>query len=92
MILFHDDPGCPGHTTGAPVAACQEQRQLTRCNGEATEYGLLMSGGGVHVRNDDPGIEHIYPLVEWIKDHNRDGGKVLKRRIIVLEDWTEASD
>jgi hypothetical protein len=26
-ILFHDDPGCPGHTTGKPVAACSQDRE-----------------------------------------------------------------
>lgn len=54
-----------------------------------TEHAQLMSGGGYHVRNSDPEIEDIYPLEQWIKAGQRYGGHVYRRRIIVLEDWTE---
>lgn len=51
------------------------------------EHGLLMSGGGVHVRPD--GIEHVYPLADWIEAHQRLGSHVMRRRVIVVEDWNE---
>lgn len=56
---------------------------------ERTEHGILMPSGGVHVRNGDAEFEEIYPLDRWIVNQQRFGGKVLRRRIIVVEDWTE---
>ena len=56
-----------------------------------TEHGLLMSGGGMQVRNDAPEIEKIYPLEEWIVHNQRFGGKVYRRRVIVVEDWEEVA-
>lgn len=53
----------------------------------AVEHGLLMSGGGVHVRAD--GIERVYPLADWIEAQKRQGAHVMRRRVIVVEDWTE---
>lgn len=57
-----------------------------------TEHGERMSGGGFHVRAseaDVPGLEDIYPLEQWIRSQQRFGGKVYRRKIIVVEDWTE---
>ena len=54
-----------------------------------TEHAELMSGGGFHVWNTEPYIEKIYPLAEKIKAGQRFGGKVYRRRVIVVEDWTE---
>ena len=54
-----------------------------------TEHAQMMSGGGYHVRNGDPEIEDIYPLAQWIVHGQRFGGHVYRRRVIVLEDWTE---
>jgi len=48
-----------------------------------------MSGGGYHVWNTEPYIEEIYPLAQKIKAGQRFGGKVYRRRVIVVEDWTE---
>jgi hypothetical protein len=56
---------------------------------EVTEYGLLMSGGGFHVRNNDDYIERIYPLKEWEANQIRSGAHVYRRRIKVIEDWQE---
>jgi hypothetical protein len=56
---------------------------------EVTEYGLLMSGGGFHVRNTDPEIEQIYPVAQWIANEIRTRGRVYRRRVIVVEEWTE---
>jgi hypothetical protein len=54
-----------------------------------TEHAISMSGGSMQVRNDHPEIDRIYPLAEWIEATYRLGGKVYRRRIIVVEDWTE---
>ena len=54
-----------------------------------TEHAQLMSGGGFHVWNTEPYIEEIYPLAQKIKAGQRFGGKVYRRRVIVVEDWTE---
>lgn len=53
------------------------------------EHAILMSGGSMQVRNADEQIERIYPLERWIPDHQRFGGKVYRRTVIVVEDWTE---
>jgi hypothetical protein len=52
------------------------------------EYGELLSSGGYQTWNTEPYIERIYPLAEKIRAHRR-RGKVYRRRIIVIEDWTE---
>ncbi len=52
-----------------------------------TEHALKMSGGGMHVR--PTGLERVYPLGEWIVDAQRVGYQVYRRRIIVVDDWTE---
>lgn len=54
-----------------------------------TEHAVRMSGGGMHVRTSDPEVERIYPLAEWIATRQRDGDKIFRRRVIVVEDWTE---
>lgn len=52
-----------------------------------TEYGQLFRGGSVLVRPNDPEIEKIYPLKNFIRAHSQNGGKVLKRSIIPMTDW-----
>ena len=54
-----------------------------------TEHAHLMSGGGYHVWNTEPYIEEIYPLAQRIEHGQRHGGRVYRRRVIVVEDWTE---
>ncbi len=56
---------------------------------EITEHATEMSGGGMHVRWSDPMAEKIYPLDEWIPAQQQHGGKVYRRRIIVVEDWQQ---
>lgn len=51
-----------------------------------TEHAQQTSGG-YRVRWD--GADKVYPLAKWIEDVRRDGGKVHRRRVIVVEDWTE---
>ena len=54
-----------------------------------TEHAYQMSGGGYHVWNTEPYIEEIYPLEQRIAHSQQHGGKVYRRRVIVVEDWTE---
>lgn len=57
-----------------------------------TEYALLMSGGGFHVRATDPEIERIYPVAEWIEHQTQVGRHVFRRRLVVVEDWAEVTE
>lgn len=43
----------------------------------------------MQVRSNNPETERVYPLTEWITHNQRDGGRVYRRRIIVVEDWIE---
>jgi hypothetical protein len=54
-----------------------------------TEYGEELTSGGYQTWNTEPYIERIYPLAEKIEAVTRLRGKVYRRRIIVVEDWTE---
>jgi hypothetical protein len=51
------------------------------------EYGHRMTDGGIHTWNPDN--YGIYPLAERIEHGKRHGGSVVRRRIIVLDDWEE---
>ena len=53
-----------------------------------TEHAKRMSTGWL-VRDHGPDIEKVYPLEQWIADQRADGRRVARRRIIVVEDWTE---
>lgn len=53
------------------------------------EHGQLMSGGGVSVWPLDAETLDIYPLAKRIEHGKRHGGTVLRRRIIVLDEWEE---
>lgn len=53
------------------------------------EYGQLMAGGGVHTWPCDPETLDIYPLAKRIEHGKRHGGRVLRRRVIVVDDWEE---
>ena len=55
------------------------------------EYGELLSSGGYQTWNTEPYIEKIYPLAERL-EHHRQHGKVYRRQIIVLDDWTEVTE
>jgi hypothetical protein len=56
-----------------------------------TEYGQQFKGGGYQTWNTEPYIEKIYPLADRIEDELQNG-KVYRRRIIVVEDWTEVDE
>lgn len=59
---------------------------------EVTEHAVMMSGGGMHIRCAAPEVENVYPLTKWIEHQQRRGGKVYRRRVVVLEDWTEVEE
>lgn len=98
-------PPQPGEFLTAPCPVCASPmaptspnlREIGRLRGElarrdagaVTEHALQMAGGSVQVRYDTPEIEKIYPLAEWITHNQRFGGKVWRRRVIVLDDWAE---
>jgi hypothetical protein len=56
------------------------------------EYGQLMSGGGVHVWNLRPELLEIYSLERRIEQGRRFGGRVMRRRVIVLDEWVEVGE
>ena len=64
-------------------------RELEKGEGAITEHGQLYSGGGYLTRNPAPEIERIFPLADWIRAGQDNGGKVWRRRIIVVDDWEE---
>lgn len=55
--------------------------------GAVTEYGQQMSGGGWHLRWDDPVVEEEWPTKDWIEAKQRHGGVVGRRTVIVVKDW-----
>lgn len=57
--------------------------------GPVTEHATRYPGGAYHVRWADPRVEKLHPLAEWIENEQRQGSKVYRRRIIVVEDWAE---
>jgi hypothetical protein len=66
-------------------------RAALEAAGPVTEHAHLMSGGGFHVWNTEPYIEKVYPLAQKIEHGQRFGGHVYRRRVIVVEDWTEVA-
>lgn len=52
-----------------------------------TEYGVPMTNGDIKIR----GAETIkwWPLADWAQEMRSRGTPVLRRRIIVVEDWAE---
>lgn len=56
------------------------------------ENAILMSDGSMQVRPHNPEVEQIYPLDQWIAAHQRFGGKVYRRTVIVVDDWQEVLD
>jgi hypothetical protein len=54
---------------------------------EVTEYAAYNVDGGLEVRATRPGDQ--YPADRWARDQQALGARVLRRRVIVVEDWTE---
>jgi len=81
---------------GVPLDPTKVVMHVRRANGEisstTTEYGVIMSGGGVHVRPNDPVIDRVAPLDQWIAaERNVNRSRVVRRRVLVLDDWEEVS-
>jgi hypothetical protein len=51
------------------------------------EHALGYKSGDMQVRWS--GADRIYPLADWIPDQQQNGGKVYRRTVIVVDDWTE---
>lgn len=56
-----------------------------------TEYAQEYAGGAMLVHPGFEGVD-LVPLAEWIEIKRRFGGHVHRRKIIVVEDWTEVDE
>ena len=82
---------CPPPSTGLALDL-PPARVATLERGAITEHANLMTDGSHCVRPSEaevPGLERIYPLEQWIQGHQRHGGKVYRRKVVVVEDWVE---
>lgn len=52
------------------------------------EHATMMSGGVLHIRNDHPEIERIYPLAMWLEHQIGSGATVYRREVVVVSDWS----
>lgn len=57
--------------------------------GLVDEYGTRLGGGGYQTWDTSPRSEEIYPLAKRIEHARRDHGGAYRRRVIVVEEWTE---
>lgn len=79
----------PGHPQPKPPDYASNEDTCPPVVKPVVEHAIRMSDGGMHVRCDDPEVECIFPLAEWIMAQQHFGGKVWHRTVIVVEDWTE---
>jgi hypothetical protein len=82
---------------GVPLDPAKVIMHVRRANGEissaTTEYGVIMSGGGVQVRPNDPVLDRHVPLDQWIDaERNVNRTRVVRRRVIVIDDWEEVTE
>lgn len=54
---------------------------------ELTEYAARNADGEWETRQSRRG--ELYPAEQWARDHLALGSRVLRRRIVVVEDWAE---
>jgi hypothetical protein len=54
---------------------------------EITEYAVRNLDGEWEFRRGQPG--QLYTAEQWARDHLALGSRVLRRRVQVIEDWTE---
>lgn len=52
-----------------------------------TEYAVQYTDGEMKIRNSAPEIDRIFPLADWIKSNQRNGGKVYTRTVEIVSDW-----
>jgi hypothetical protein len=74
-------PAAPESEPGAGL-------DLTGCQLTA-EYGTRLGSGGYQTWDTSPRLEEIYPVAKRIEAARRDHGGAYRRRIIVVQDWTE---
>lgn len=67
-------------------------REILEALEPVTEYGQQYSSGGYLTMVDSPEIERIYPLADRVRDGQRNGGHVGRRRIVVVEDWEQVTE
>lgn len=65
-----------------------DEPDLTR---ELDEAEAIVMGDATGPVVTEPYIEEIYPLAQKIEHGQRSGGKVYRRRVIVVEDWAEVA-
>jgi hypothetical protein len=75
--LFDSDAG-PGSRATVEVVT-----------GITVEYGEIRRSGDVITWNTAPEVQRAWPLAARIGYVRLDGGKVYRRRVIVVEDWAE---
>ncbi len=74
-------------------ATDEQLAEAARVDGQDTvEHAQLFAGGSMLVRNPHPDVERIYPVADWIRHEQGHGGKIYRRRIVVIEDWTEVEE
>lgn len=56
-------------------------------SGTEVEYAQPLAGGGAQVRAE--GFADTYPVDQWISDVKACGGYIIRRKIIVVEDWVD---
>lgn len=56
------------------------------------EYAMRMVGGGVQTFPDSDEVEEVYPLGKRLFHHMQYGGKVYRRRYLLIEDWSEVDE
>lgn len=89
--------GCHPNTQHWPHTMIWGQcaNAVHRCDGPrpeiVEEYGHLMSGGSVQVWNLTPELLDVYPLDKRIEHGKQHGGRVLRRRVIVVDGWEETT-
>jgi hypothetical protein len=54
---------------------------------EVTEYAVRNQDGHWQIRVTRPG--EPYPASQWARDQQALGARVLRRRVIVVDDWNE---
>jgi hypothetical protein len=54
-----------------------------------TEHAEGWRSGDMKIRYTDPDVDRIYPLSKWRYHIHRQGGRVYRRTVLVLDDWTQ---
>ena len=74
---------------GEPIQRAWVAAVTAIAGGPVEEYGHLFGSGDVKVWDLSPELVEIYPLDKRIEYGKRHGGRVLRRRVIVVDEWEE---